>query len=687
MEIRADLKGLRPAIATCEVLSNAETVNPRPPGLHNDLIQLVKKVLARLLVGYIQPQREFNLLVVRSLDIVASSIEELQTNLQAMGRRLPQLEQDNAALMSTLQKCLDLLVKLESLANLQKSTGLDIALAGGDGQVSKLRAAPCVWLYDFDFNELRSAVAAIARDGNAVGTVNPRSSGWYNNLIQHLKKLMSRMLAWYTQALREFGLSVVRPLDILTSSIGRQRMDLQTMDERLPQLERDNATMASSLRQCMELLAKLESPAGSQKHIELEAALASTEGDLSKPLAVPCVWRYDTDELHSAVRAIEMYRNAMGAVSPRPSGWYNNLIQHLERLLHRSLAWYMRPLRDFNASVSRSLEEIACAVGNLFAVMVAFDRRLAQAEKRGATLAEAMQGQLALLHEQVKALVGLEEPANLEVPAGRMETGWDKRAPEISRLYIDSGLGNDRTTYVIGLFGSGRLYINMLMMENIGERAKYFRDGIRIHKGPTSMIYSGHATMRHIRRGQSLPVIMSRILESVRSGFADLIFVYRHPLDSLLTNWVFWRTYARENRPIWGVSQVYESTDALCAALEHNFAEFKAFAEGDPNFFAEPGARFLSFAEFVEETDLHLRAATLALRLEDFMLDPFREFCKIVEVMSLDPDAIHLPVDPPTTNPHRYLAVKEKAPQFRRFVDGLDAETKSRIEKMGYSLS
>ena len=55
--------------------------------------------------------------------------------------------------------------------------------------------------------------------------------------------------------------------------------------------------------------------------------------------------------------------------------------------------------------------------------MVAFDRRLAQAEKRSATLAEAMQEQLALLHEHIKTLV------NLEVPAGRMETDWDKRAP------------------------------------------------------------------------------------------------------------------------------------------------------------------------------------------------------------------------------------------------------------------
>ena len=168
--------------------------------------------------------------------------------------------------------------------------------------------------------------------------------------------------------------------------------------------------------------------------------------------------------------------------------------------------------------------------------------------------------------------------------------------------------GNDRTVYVIGLFGSGRNYITELLRHNIGKRAKYFRDEIRFHPGPTSMIYSGHATMRHVSRAQAPPAVMSGILEAVRSRFADLIFIYRHPLDSLLTNWIWWRTYIRDHRMILGISDVYKNTDDLCADLEQNFPELKAFAEGDPNFFAAaPGQRFLSFPEFVEETELFLQ--------------------------------------------------------------------------------
>ncbi|MGC2283360.1 MAG: hypothetical protein WA603_25325 [Candidatus Acidiferrales bacterium] len=248
-------------------------------------------------------------------------------------------------------------------------------------------------------------------------------------------------------------------------------------------------------------------------------------------------------------------------------------------------------------------------------------------------------------------------------------------------------LGNDRTAYIIGLFGTGRRYVNVLMEQNIGQRAKYVRDEIRLHPGPTSMIYSGHATMKHVSRAQALPAVTSRILESVRSGIADLIFVYRHPLDSLLTNWIWWRTYISDNRTVPGISHVYKNRDDLSTDLEQDFFEFKNFAEGDPDFFAAlPGPRFLSFPEFVEETDLFLQSATLSLRLEDFMIDPLKEFSKIVEVMSVDLDLSRLRLARPAAKPYGFLAVKEKVPRFREFINGLDADTNSRIEKIRYDV-
>jgi hypothetical protein len=100
------------------------------------------------------------------------------------------------------------------------------------------------------------------------------------------------------------------------------------------------------------------------------------------------------------------------------------------------------------------------------------------------------------------------------------------------------------------------------------------------------MIYSGHATIRHVSRFQAPPEVTSRVLEAARSGLADFIFISRHPLDSLVTNWVWWRTYLRDHIMIRSISQVYRYTPDLCTALQQNFSEFKAFADGDPEFFA-----------------------------------------------------------------------------------------------------
>jgi hypothetical protein len=271
--------------------------------------------------------------------------------------------------------------------------------------------------------------------------------------------------------------------------------------------------------------------------------------------------------------------------------------------------------------------------------------------------------------------------AQLQIARAKLRYRLLARLPKIPHV------GKDRTLYVIGLFGTGRSYINELLVHNIGERANYFRDEICFHPGPTSMIYSGHSTMRHVSVLQHRPEVTSLILEAVKSGFADLIFIHRHPFDSLLTNWVWWRTHLRDGRMIKGTSEVYRTTDDLCASLEQNFAEFMAFAAGDPDLFATmPDGRFLSFAEFIEETELHLQSAPLALRLEDFILDPVKEFSKVAEVISVDLGLTSMGIVPPRTKPYGHMAVKEKVACFRNFINELDAETKKRIEKIGYNV-
>jgi len=353
--------------------------------------------------------------------------------------------------------------------------------------------------------------------------------------------------------------------------------------------------------------------------------------DAAKRRHTHSVWHYDFDELRRILIDLEWRRSALGAINPRPPGWHNNLIQAIKKLLDRAFSWQTRPFIEFNAEVGRSLREIERALDDVSAYTYSLDWRLRHLETT--------------------------------------------RGPAC------------RTAYVIGLFSSGRQYVAGLILQNIGERAAYFRDAIRVHPGPTPMIYSGHATIKYESRAQYVPEVTSRIMQAAGAGIADLIFVYRHPLDSLLSNWIWWRTYNRENRKISGISEVFKDTDAFCVCLEENFSDFKAFAEGDACFFAGlPGPKFLSFAEFVEETQLYIEAATLALRFEDFMVDPSREFSKIVEVMSINLDLGSLRLDPPRTKAYGYLAVQEKVPRFRSFVEEIDPDTKRRIQEIGYSL-
>jgi hypothetical protein len=388
---------------------------------------------------------------------------------------------------------------------------------------------------------------------------------------------------------------------------------------------------------------------------------------IAKPPSARRFWVGDFDEMRGKAASLEPLFNLKRPPKGHPIKRAKSFIWHL----------LMRPLHEFNTAVSRLLQGILYVLDDHFSMnMIALEERLARSEKREAALAELIGEQLAVLHE-VKALVGLERIAIPEARPGG-----------VSLPYIDTGLGKDRTAYIIGLFGSGRQYLNELMLNNIGERARYFRDTIGLHPGPTPMIYSGHATIRHISRMQALPVIMGCILEAVRLEFADLIFIRRHPLDSLLTNWIWWRNHLRDRRCIAGITEIYPDIDQLCAVLEQNFLEFQSFAQGDPAFFATaPGQPFLSFAEFVDETELHLQSATLTLRLEDFMADPRREFCKIAETMAVDLDLSGLSLDRPKSKAYGYLAVRERVPRFRDFIDALDTDTRRHIEAVGYQVT
>lgn len=384
---------------------------------------------------------------------------------------------------------------------------------------------------------------------------------------------------------------------------------------------------------------------------------------------------YDFNELRRAANSAAWLNDAVGAVNPRPPGWRNDIIQLGKRMVATPLRWYIRPLKEFNAAVSLALKEVVNALDHISMNMLAADHL---SMKIGRCDGEASAPRE--VNDHFSAIYAAIEQLSMDGAA------LEKRLAQSEHgSHAEMSGTNDRTTYLIGLFGTGRRYINELIQQNIGERARYFRDAIRLHPGPTPMIYSGHVTIKHVSRAQETPDVMARILNAVGAGFADSIFIYRHPLDSLLTNWVWWRSYIRNNQSVSGIAQAYKNADAFRADLERNFSDFRAFAEGRPEFYVGlDGPRFLSFAEFVEETELHLQSAKLALRLEDFLADPLGQFSRIADLMSvrLAPGIQSLAL--PRTRAYGYREVREKVPAFASFIGELDAGVVRRIEAIGY---
>jgi SAM-dependent methyltransferase len=77
-----DLHELHANLAACNALHNAVgELNPRRPGLHNQAIQFVKKVMRRSLTWYTRPLHEFHGAVTRTLNETTRALEQQRADL------------------------------------------------------------------------------------------------------------------------------------------------------------------------------------------------------------------------------------------------------------------------------------------------------------------------------------------------------------------------------------------------------------------------------------------------------------------------------------------------------------------------------------------------------------------------------------------------------------------------------
>jgi hypothetical protein len=79
-------------------------------------------------------------------------------------------------------------------------------------------------------------------------------------------------------------------------------------------------------------------------------------------MAIPRMSDFDKAELNRNLHDCNTLHNAVGVVNPRNPGPHNGLIQFAKKVMRRSLSWYTRPLHQFQAAATRTLNELSRAV-------------------------------------------------------------------------------------------------------------------------------------------------------------------------------------------------------------------------------------------------------------------------------------------------------------------------------------
>jgi len=262
--------------------------------------------------------------------------------------------------------------------------------------------------------------------------------------------------------------------------------------------------------------------------------------------------------------------------------------------------------------------------------------------------------------------------------------------PALSSMLINYP-AHRRPTYITGLFGTGRFYLHNVILNSDLEIAYFFRrGGLYNYHGTVPYIFSGHATLMYDyeRAGFTPPAFGRALLERAAAGLINVIFIYRHPLDSLLSNWIWWRRWAMTS----GIAESYKSEEEFHRDLNDNFYEFSLFCGGSKDFTrivegTDAKPTFMSLLEFVHETELFLSSPNVhCFRFEDFKTDAVREFKRLVSILAPDltPKSDNVPL--PKSLANRYELAKENVSPFGAFMASLPRDVTKRINALGYSV-
>lgn len=116
--IQANIGGLRGLLSEVQARqAQVGVLNPRPKGVVNDLIQLFKKVLLRILRWYSRPVVQYEAVTIQFLGQVIEILERDDSRLQSLEAKVGLMADDLADLrLRTLEKLDEIGTELEKMA-------------------------------------------------------------------------------------------------------------------------------------------------------------------------------------------------------------------------------------------------------------------------------------------------------------------------------------------------------------------------------------------------------------------------------------------------------------------------------------------------------------------------------------------------------------------------------------------
>ena len=147
---------------------------------------------------------------------------------------------------------------------------------------------------------------------------------------------------------------------------------------------------------------------------------------------------YDTTNLRLNLHDCNLFHNAVGTLNPRNPGLLDQAIQFIKRIMNRSLTWYTRPLHQFHAAVTRTLNEITKALESLDGTMRRMETAIQNRDAQNSAFRRATEQRIADLQRAIEDL-------RRESDGGRQEARQPQRGVAADTHPVAEPLASGRT--------------------------------------------------------------------------------------------------------------------------------------------------------------------------------------------------------------------------------------------------